>query len=46
MFWLKLRQIKGSILPQFLIWQVDKIIAEDVKRAGKIQNSAIIIFYD
>ena len=50
MFWLKLRQCKGSILPQFLssccsIWQVDKIIAEDVNRAWEFRNSALIIFY-
>ena len=39
MFWLKLRQCKGSILPHFLtlwrpIWQVDKIIADDENRAA------------
>ena len=38
--WLKLQQYKGSILPQFLtaccqIWQVHKIIAEDVNRPGE-----------
>ena len=53
MFWLKLRQWKETILPQFitscrnfLIWQVDKIIAEDENRAGKLRNSAPIIFHD
>ena len=39
-FWLKPRQCKGSMLPQFLticrqIWQVHKIIAEDVNRPGE-----------
>ena len=42
---------KGSVLLQFLtscrpISQVDKIIAEDVNRAGEFRNSAPIIFYD
>ena len=51
MFWLKLRQRKGSMLPQFLtssrqIWQVHKIISEDVKRPGEFPNSPPIIFYD
>ena len=51
MFWLKLRQYKGSILPQFLtscrpICQVDKTIAEDVNLAGEFRNSIPIIFYD
>ena len=51
MFWLKLRQRKGSMLPQFLtscrqIWQVHKIIAEDINRPGEFRNSAPIIFYD
>ena len=51
MFWLKLRQRKGSILLQFLtscrqIWQVHKIIAEDLNRFGEFRNSAPIIFYD
>ena len=51
MFWRKLRQYKGSILPLFLtscrqIWQVDKIIAEDVNRAGEFWNSAPSYFYD
>ena len=53
MFWLKLRQWKETILPQiitscrnFLIWQADKIIAEDENRAGKLRNSAPIIFHD
>ena len=39
------------MLPQFLtscrqIWQVHKIIAEDVNRPGEFPNSAPIIFYD
>ena len=51
MFWLKLRQRNGSMLLQFLtscrqIWQVHKIIAEDVNRPGEFRNSAPIIFYD
>ena len=51
MFWLKLRQRKGSMLLQCLtscrqIWQVHKIIAEDVNRPSEIRNSAPIIFYD
>ena len=51
MFWLKLRQRKGSMLLQFItscrqIWQAHKIIAEDVNRAGEFRNSAPIIFYD
>ena len=51
MFWLKLRQRKGSMLLQFLtscrqIWRVHKIIAEDVKRPSEFRNSAPIIFYD
>ena len=40
MFWLKLRQCKGSMLPQFLIscrqiWQAYKIIGEDDNPPGK-----------
>ena len=51
MFWLKLRQRKGSMYPQFLtschqIWQVHKIKAEDVNRPGEFRNSTSIIFYD
>ena len=51
MFWLKLRQRKGSMLLQFLtscrqIWQVHKIIAEDVNRPGEFRNSTPIIFCD
>ena len=53
MFWLKPRQCKGSILPQFLtscrpIWQVDKIhvIAADVNHAGEFRDFAPINFYD
>ena len=51
MFWLKLRQCKGSILSQFLtscrpIVQVDKIIAGDVNRAGEFRNSTPVVFYD
>ena len=51
MFWLKLRQRKGSMLSQFLtscrqIWQVHEIIAEDVNRPGEFRNSAPIIFFD
>ena len=49
MFCPKQRHWKGSILPQFLtscrrIWQVDKIITEDVNCAGEFQSSAPIIF--
>ena len=49
--WLKLRQCKGSMLPQFLTsccqtGQVHKIIAEDVNCPGEFGNSAPIIFYD
>ena len=38
--WLKLRKCKGSMLPQFLtscrqIWQVHKVIAQDVNRPGE-----------
>ena len=51
MFWLKLRQYKGSMLPQFLtscrqIWQAYKIMAKDEKTPGAFLNSAPIIFYD
>ena len=40
MFWLKLRQCKGSMLPQFLtpcrqIWQAYKIVAENEKCLGE-----------
>ena len=40
MFWLKLRHCKGSMLPQYFtschqIWQVHKLIAEDVNRPGE-----------
>ena len=39
------------MLPQFLtscrqIWQVHKIIAENVNHPGEFRNSAPIIFYD
>ena len=51
MFWLKLRQRKGSMLLQFLtscrqFWQVHKIIAEDVNGPVEFRDSAPIIFYD
>ena len=51
MFWLKLRQRKGSMLLRFLtscrqIRQVHKIIDEDVKSPGEFRNSAPTIFYD
>ena len=51
MFWLKLRQCKGSILPQFLtsyrqIQQAYKIIVENENRTGEFRNFAPIIFYD
>ena len=51
MFWIKLQQCKGSMLPQFLtsrcqIWQTYKIIAEDENRPEEFGNSAPIIFYD
>ena len=49
--WLKLRQRKESIFPQFLaschlIWPVVKIISEDVNCVGEFWNSAPIIVYD
>ena len=42
---------RRALLPQFLtscrqIWQVHKIIAENVNRPGEFLNSAPIIFYD
>ena len=51
MLGIKLRQCKGSMLPQFLtsrrqIWQAYKIIAEDENRPGEFCYSAPIIFYD
>ena len=40
MFWIKLRQCKGSMLPQFLtscrqIWQAYEIVAEDENHPGE-----------
>ena len=51
MFWLKLRQCKGSMVHQFLtscrqIWQAYKIIAEDENLPGEFRNSAPIKFYE
>ena len=52
MFWLKLRQCKGSMLPQFLtpcrqIWQVYKIIAARCKPSwGILKFRSNYIFYD
>ena len=49
MFWLKLRQCKGSILIQFVnscrqIWQVYKIIAEDINCPWEFWKSAPVFF--
>ena len=51
MFWLKLRQCKRSMLPQFLtlcrqVWQVHKIIAENVNRPGEFLKFFSTYFYD
>ena len=50
MFWLKLQQCKRSMLPQFLtvcrqIWQVHKIIAENVNRPGEFLKFFSNYFY-
>ena len=49
MFWLKLRQCKGSVQPQFLIscrqiWQTYKIIAEDENRPGHFEIPLQLFF--
>ena len=42
MFWIKLRECKGPMLPQFFtswrqIWQVHRLIAEDVNCLGDLE---------
>ena len=51
MFWLKLRQCKGSILPQVLtsfrqIGQSHNILPEDVNRPGEFEIPLQLFFYD